>query len=65
VSFTVIYAVVLAITGLAYPDFYRDHWQLDRLSGIWIADAPLEEYIFAFNFGVLWTPLYEVWKGSE
>jgi hypothetical protein len=65
ITFTLIYTVVLTITGFVYPDFYRDHWQLDRLSGIWIADAPLEEYIFAFSFGVLWTPLYEVWKNSE
>ncbi|MCP5118956.1 MAG: hypothetical protein GY953_49750 [bacterium] len=65
ITFTVIYTVVLTITGLVYPDFYVKHWQLERLSGIWIADAPLEEYIFAFSFGIFWTPMYEVWKGSE
>lgn len=65
ITFTMVYTVVLAITGLAYPDFYEKHWQLDHLSGIWIADAPLEEYIFAFSFGIFWTPVYEVWSGSK
>ncbi len=63
-SFTAIYTVVLLITGLIYPDFY-DHWRLENLSGRWIAGAPLEEYLFAFTFGVFWAPLYEAWKDEK
>lgn len=51
ISFTLIYAVVLTIVGLFYPDFYIDHWQLDALSGLWVGDAPIEEYLFALTFG--------------
>lgn len=63
-SFTAIYTVVLLITGLIYPDFYC-HWKLEDLSGRWIAGAPLEEYLFAFTFGVFWAPLYEAWKDEK
>jgi hypothetical protein len=63
-SFTLIYTVVLIIVGWVYPDFY-DHWNHDELSGIWIAGAPLEEYIFAFTFGLFWAPLYEAWKDER
>ena len=40
--FTVIYAVVLVLTGWRYPTFYNDHWNLTALSGIRIVGAPLE-----------------------
>jgi len=64
ISFTIIYTVVLIIAGQVFPDFY-DHWNLDDLSGLWFAGAPLEEYLFAFTFGALWAPLYEAWKDEK
>ena len=63
-SFTAIYTVVLIIVGWIYPNFY-DHWNLEELSGWWFAGAPLEEYLFAFTFGVLWAPLFEAWKDEK
>jgi hypothetical protein len=64
-TFTVIYTVVLLLTGLRYPTFYDDHWNLSALSGIRIWDAPLEEYIFAFTMGVFWGPLFESWRDER
>lgn len=64
ISFTIIYTVVLIIVGQVYPNFY-DHWNLDDLSGLWFAGAPLEEYLFSFTFGALWAPLYEAWKDEK
>lgn len=64
-SFTIIYTVVLIIVGLVYPDFYNKHWNLNSLSGWWFLGAPLEEYVFAFTFGVLWVPLFEAWKDEK
>ena len=63
VTFLAIYTVVLVVTGLAYPDFY-DHWNVADLTNIWLLDAPLEEYLFAFTFGLVWAPLYETWKAE-
>ncbi|MDH3892223.1 MAG: lycopene cyclase domain-containing protein [candidate division Zixibacteria bacterium] len=64
ITFTVIYAVVLEVVGLFYPNFY-DHWSMENLSGCWIGHAPLEEYVFAATFGAMWAPLYEAWKDEK
>ncbi len=64
ISFTLIYTVVLVIMDHVYPGFY-DYWKLEDLSGIWILGAPLEEYLFAFTFGIFWAPLYEAWKEAR
>jgi Lycopene cyclase len=63
--FTVIYTVVLLLTGQRYPTFYDDHWNLPALSGIRPLGAPLEEYIFAFGMGVFWAPLFESWRNER
>ena len=63
--FMLIYSVVLHVVGRLYPTFYVDHWNIKALSGIWIADAPLEEYLFAATFGAFWTPLYEAWRNER
>jgi hypothetical protein len=60
-TFLLIYTVVLVVTGWVYPNFY-DHWNIAELTDIWFLGAPLEEYLFAFTFGLLWAPLYEAWK---
>ncbi len=64
ISFTLLYTIVLVVTGLRYPDFYN-HWNLKALSGIRIFGAPAEEYLYAFTFGAFWAPLYEAWKQSR
>ena len=64
ISFTLLYAIVLVVTGLRYPGFY-DHWNLQALSGIFILGAPAEEYLYAFTFGAFWAPLYEAWKQTR
>ena len=64
VSFTFLYAIVLVVDVNVYPDFFS-YWNLTQLSGIFIAKAPLEEYLFAFTFGAFWAPLYEAWKNEK
>jgi hypothetical protein len=61
VTFLLLYTVVLVVTGLVYPNFY-DHWNIAALTDIWFLGAPLEEYMFAVTFGLIWAPLYEAWK---
>ena len=65
IIFTVVYTVVLVLTGLRYPTFYDDYWNLQALSGIRIVGAPLEEYLFAFTMGVFWSPLFEAWRSER
>ena len=64
ISFTLLYTIVLVITGYFYPDFYA-HWNHDELSGMKFLGAPAEEYLFSFTFGILWAPLYEAWKQAR
>jgi hypothetical protein len=63
--FLLIYTVVLQVVGRLYPTFYVDHWNLRALSGIWVLNAPLEEYLFAATLGAFWTPLYEAWRNER
>jgi Lycopene cyclase len=65
IIFTVVYAVVLTLTGWRYPTFYDDHWNLAALSGIRIGAAPIEEYLFALTMGVFWAPLFESWRNER
>jgi hypothetical protein len=65
IIFTVIYGVVLLLTGWRYPTFYDDYWNLADLSGIRIRRAPVEEYLFAFTMGVFWAPLFESWRSER
>ncbi len=60
-TFLLLYTVVLVVTGLVYPNFY-EHWNVAELTRIRFLGAPLEEYMFAVTFGLIWAPLYEAWK---
>lgn len=42
-----------------YPGYVEKVWQLNRISGVLIAGVPLEELMFAFSFGFLWSSVYE------
>ncbi len=43
----------------AYPDYVRLVWHLSAISGILIAGVPVEELLFAFTLGFLWSSVYE------
>ena len=63
-TFTAVYTIVLLLTGLRYPTFYTQHWNLPALSGVWVLGAPLEEYLFACTMGIFWAPLFEAWRNE-
>ncbi len=42
-----------------YPAFVQEVWNLSALSGILVLGIPLEELLFAFSFGMLWSSVYE------
>lgn len=58
VTFTILYFVFFLFINLIFPSFVN-HWNLEALSGILILRVPLEELMFAFTFGMMWSSVYE------
>jgi hypothetical protein len=56
--FAGLYFVFSYLIALAFPNFGYS-WNLAALSGILILNVPLEEIMFAFAFGMLWSGGYE------
>ncbi len=56
--FMVLYFVLFALTVAAMPSFVGS-WNLSALSGILVMGVPLEELMFAFTFGMMWSGVYE------
>lgn len=42
-----------------YPGYVEKVWNLQAISGILFIGVPLEELMFAFSFGFLWSSIYE------
>jgi hypothetical protein len=59
VLFTGLYFVFFISLVIAAPSYVQAAWNLSALSGILFMGIPLEEYLFAFGFGMLWSSLYE------
>lgn len=59
VFFTLLYFVFFISLVISFPGYVSLVWNLPALSGILILGIPLEEYLFAFSFGMLWASLYE------
>lgn len=64
-TFTIVYAAVLRGAWLYDQEFYTKYWNLPALSGRWLLDAPIEEYLFAATFGVFWAPFFEAWRNER
>ena len=55
-----VYYFVFFLTLLAVvPDYVTHVWNLEVLSRILFFGTPIEELLFAFSFGMLWSSLYE------
>ena len=64
VFFTALYFVFFLFVSLADPSFVS-YWNLSEISGILVAGIPLEELLYAFTFGMLWSGIYEHTFGYE
>ena len=62
--FLALYFVYFLTLIAVYPGYVEQVWRLDVISGILIVGIPLEELMFAFSFGFLWSSIYEhfMWK---
>lgn len=53
------YAVFFLSLTWVLPDYVVHVWNVKALSGIFVFGVPVEEFLFAFSFGMLWSSLYE------
>ncbi len=62
--FLIFYTVYFLSLGLLAPGYVEKVWTLSAISGIELIGIPIEELIFAFTFGMLWSSYYEhlTWK---
>lgn len=59
ISFLALYFVFFLLFNLAYPNLVQEVWNLSAISGLLFLGVPLEELMFAFTFGMLWSSVYE------
>lgn len=53
------YAILFLSLIWVLPNYVTHVWNLNALTGIMIFGVPVEEFLFAFSFGMLWSSLYE------
>ena len=66
ILFLALYTVFLLGLKWSAPGYIEQVWNFDALSGVRIYGLPLEELLFGFSFGLMWTGIYEhfTWKRS-
>lgn len=57
--FTGLYVAYFGSLLLFFPDYVDLYWNLEALTGILFLGIPIEEFLFAFTFGMYWSGLYE------
>lgn len=58
-SFMVVYFLGFQLFNLIFSGYVVSTWTLSNISGVLILGIPLEEIIWAFLFGLMWSPFYE------
>lgn len=58
-SFSLLYFIFFLSFNIAYPGLVQEVWNLSAISGILLLGVPVEELMFAFTFGMLWSSVYE------
>lgn len=59
ILFTGLYFIYFASLRWVYPEYVEKFWNLSNLSGILLYGIPVEEFLFAFTFGMFWSSIYE------
>lgn len=57
--FLALYFLFFQLLYLSFPGYVEKYWAIDALSGIITLGIPIEEYLFALTFGLMWSSLYE------
>jgi len=50
---------LLILDKILFPGFILNYWNLDMLTGAMLFSIPLEEILWGFSFGALWSLVYE------
>ncbi len=53
-----LYFIFFLCISLIFP-YFMNYWNLSALSGVLILGVPMEELMFAFTFGMMWSSIYE------
>ena len=56
--FTLFYFIFFLVINMIFPNFINV-WNFTQISGVIILGVPLEEMLFAFTFGMIWSSVYE------
>ena len=66
ILFLALYTIFLLGLKWSAPGYIEQVWNLKALSGIVIYGLPIEELLFGFSFGLVWTGIYEhfTWRRS-
>jgi hypothetical protein len=59
ILFLILYFIFFLSFNLLYPYAIERFWNLSALSGLFVIGVPLEELLFAFTFGLMWSSVYE------
>lgn len=59
ILFTGLYFIYFSSLRWAYPGYVQKIWNFSNLSGTLLNGIPVEEFLFAFTFGMFWSSLYE------
>lgn len=57
--FLAIYTIFLLGLKWSAPGYIEQVWNLEALSGVLVYGLPIEELLFGFAFGLVWTGMYE------
>lgn len=55
--------VILFLKTFLFPDMFQNWWNHENLVGVYFLGIPVEELVFAMDFGLFFSPLYEI--GNE
>jgi len=66
ILFLALYTVFLVGLKWSAPGYIEQVWNFSALTGVRIYGLPLEELLFGFSFGLMWTGIYEhfMWERS-
>ena len=66
ILFLTFYTIFLLGLKWSAPGYIEQVWNFKTLTGVRIYGLPLEELLFGFSFGLMWTGIYEhfTWKRS-
>lgn len=60
-----LYTVLFYVFTLFFPEFVARAYHPENVSGVLFIGIPLEEFMYAFSFGLFWAPIYEYEHGAK